>query len=200
MVASGRWEKLAEVTRMAPLLRAAFLLWVIAGLAAIWIQDHSGALPLGLFNDGRREYDWLSAASLVLMLAMAALFLVEMLRRKPSPLAGALRGLIASFLLLELLLFAVDVTLVSRGPSSRLGGPYRELESASDGWLWLKKATPGRPMAFGPAPPTQSGRTACAFSSSGTPTPRGVAAPLRATTRRWRRERFRSGSEHPSRP
>jgi hypothetical protein len=133
---------------MAPLLRIVFLLWVIAGIAAIWIQDHSGALPLGLFNEGRREYEWLSAASLGLLVAIAALFLAEVLRRKPTPLAGALRGLIASFLLLELLLFAVDVTLVSRGPSSRLGGPYRELESGSGEWVWLKKAHAGSPHGF----------------------------------------------------
>jgi lysophospholipase L1-like esterase len=133
---------------MAPLVRIAFLLWVIAGLAAIWIQDHSGALPLGLFNESRREYEWLSAASLVLFAAIAALFVAEMLRRKPTLPAAALRGLIASFLLLELLLFAVDATLVSRGSSSRLGGPYWELESASGEWVWVKKAHAGSPYGF----------------------------------------------------
>jgi hypothetical protein len=71
-----------------------------------------------------------------------------MLRRKPIPLAGVLRGLIASFLLLELLLFTADVTLVSRGPSSPLGGPYREFESASGDWVWLKKAHAGSPHGF----------------------------------------------------
>ena len=54
------------------LVRTAFLLYAIAVLVAIWIQDHSGALPLGLFNEGRREYQWLSAASLVLFAAIAA--------------------------------------------------------------------------------------------------------------------------------
>jgi hypothetical protein len=133
---------------MAFLARTAFLLYVIAVLTAIWIQDHSGALPLGLFNEGRREYEWLSAASLVFFAAIAALFVAEMLRRKPIRLAGAFRGLIASFLLLELLLFAADVTLVSRGPSSRLGGPYREFQSASGDWVWLKKAHAGSPHGF----------------------------------------------------
>ena len=75
------------------LTRAAFLLYAIAVLAAIWVQDHSGALPLGLFNERRAEYEGLSAASLVLFAAIAALFVTEMLRRKPIPLAGALRGL-----------------------------------------------------------------------------------------------------------
>ncbi len=130
------------------LARSAFLLYVIAVLAAIWIQDHSGALPLGLFNEGRREYEWLSAASLVFFAAIAVLFAAEMLRRKPIPLAGALRGLIASFLFLELLPFTADVTLVSRGPSSPLGGPYREFESASGDWVWLKKAHAGSPHGF----------------------------------------------------
>jgi hypothetical protein len=130
------------------LARAAFLLYAISVLAAIWVQDHSGALPLGLFNEGRREYEGLSVASLVLFAAIAAVFVAEMLRRKPVPLAGALRGLIASFLLLELLLLAADLTLVSRGPSSRLGGPYREFESASGDWVWVKKAHAGSPYGF----------------------------------------------------
>jgi len=133
---------------MAFLTRTAFLLYAIAVLTAIWMQDHSGTLPLGLFNEGRREYQWLSAASLVFFAAIAALFVAEMLRRKPIRLAGALRGLIASFLLLELLLFSVDVTLVSRGSSSRLGGPYREFESAAGDWVWLKKAHAGSPHGF----------------------------------------------------
>jgi len=138
---------------MALLARAAFLLYAIAVLAAIWIQDHTEALPLGLFNEGRQEYEWLSAASLLFFSAVAALFAAEMLRRKPIRLAGALRGLIASFLILELLLFAVDATLVSRGPSSRLGGPYREFPSASGAWVWVKKAHAGSPYGFRTASP-----------------------------------------------
>ena len=118
------------------LTRAAFLLYAVAVLVAIWVQDHSGALSLGLFNENRAEYQGLSAASLVLFAAIAAVFVAEMLRRKPVPLAGALRGLIASFLLLELLLFAADVALVSRGSSFRLGGPYWEFQSASGDWVW----------------------------------------------------------------
>ena len=133
---------------MALLARTAFLVYVIAVLTAIWIQDHSGTLPLGLFNEGRREFEWLSAASLVLFAAIAAVFVAEMLRRKPIRLAGALRGLIASYLLMELLLFAADVTLVSRGPSSPLGGPYWEFESASGDWVWVKKAHAGSPHGF----------------------------------------------------
>ena len=133
---------------MTLLTRAAFLLYAIAVLAAIWVQDRSGALPLGLFNERRSEYEWLSLASAILFAVIAALFVAEMLRRKPIPLAGALRGLIASFLLLELLLFAVDVTLVSRGPASRLGGPYWEFPSASGDWVWVKKAHAGSPYGF----------------------------------------------------
>ena len=76
-----------------------------------------------------------------------------MLRRKPIRLAGALRGLIASFLILELLLFAVDATLVSRGSSSHLGGPYREFQSASGEWVWVKKAHAGSPYGFRTASP-----------------------------------------------
>jgi hypothetical protein len=138
----------ATVTRSSFLVRTAFLFYVIAVLTAIWIQDHSGALPLGLFNEGRREYEWLSLASLVLFAAIAALFVTEMLLRRPTPPADVARGLIASFLLLELLVFAADVTLVSRGPSSSLGGPYREFESASGEWVWVKKAHAGSPLGF----------------------------------------------------
>jgi hypothetical protein len=138
---------------MARWVRAAFFLYLILVLAAIWIQDCSGALPLGLFNESRREYQWLSAASGVLCATMAALFAAEMIRRKPIPPAGALRGLIASFLLLEVLLLAADLTLVSRGASSRLGGPYRELASASGKWIWVKKAHAGSPYGFRTASP-----------------------------------------------
>ena len=138
---------------MALLARTAFLLYAIAVLTAIWIQDHTEALPLGLFNEGRREYEWLSAACLLFFAAVAALLAAEMLRRKPIRLAGALRGLIASFLILELLLFAVDATLVSRGPSSRLGGPYREFPSASGDWVWVRKTHAGSPYGFRTASP-----------------------------------------------
>ncbi len=138
---------------MAPVVRIAFLLWAVAVLVAIWIQDQTGALPLGLFNEGRAEYEWLSAASLAVFAAIAALFVAEMLRRKPIPPAGAIRGLIASFLLLELLLFAADATLVSRGASSHLGGPYRELQSDSGQWVWVKKAHAGSPYGFRTASP-----------------------------------------------
>ena len=138
---------------MAPLARIASLLWAVAVLVAIWIQDHTGALPLGLFNEGRREYEWLSAACLAFFAAIAALFVAEMLRRKPIPPAGALRGMIVSFLLLELLLFAADATLVSRGASLRLGGPYREFQSDSGHWVWVKKAHAGSPYGFRTALP-----------------------------------------------
>jgi hypothetical protein len=141
------------VTRTVSLVRIAFLLWAVAVLVAIWIQDHTGALPLGLFNEGRPVYEYLSAASLAVFAAIAALFVAEMLRREPIPPAGAIRGLIASFLLLELLLFTADATLVSRGASSRLGGPYREFQSDSGQWVWVKKAHAGSPYGFRTALP-----------------------------------------------
>jgi hypothetical protein len=134
--------------RMATSVRSAFLLYVIAALVAMWLQDHSGLLPLGLFNEGRRQYEWISAACLIVFAGFAVLFVAELMRRRPIPPAPALRGLIVSFLLLELLLLAADLTLVSRGASARLGGPYRELESASGDWIYLKKAHGGSPYGF----------------------------------------------------
>lgn len=139
--------------RMATGVRAVFLLYVVAALVAMWLQDHSSQLPLGLFNEGRAQYEWLAAACLIVFGCIAVLFAAELLRRRPTAPAPALRGLIVSFLLLELLLLVADRTLVSRGASARLGGPYRELETASGEWIYLKKAHGGSPYGFRTASP-----------------------------------------------
>ena len=58
---------------------------------------------------------------------------------------GAARGLLASLLLLELLVTAVDVLLVSRpgAADAALGGPYREATSSAGTRVFLKRAAPG---------------------------------------------------------
>ncbi|MDJ0787015.1 MAG: SGNH/GDSL hydrolase family protein [Myxococcota bacterium] len=126
-------------------LRLAFLLGLAAVVAAIVVQERT--LPLGLFNDGREAYRWASLACALAALAAGAVFAVELWRRVPSPLAGALRGGIVSLLLLELLLTGADRLLLS-SPDSTLGGPYRQIDVPGHGPLPLKKPSPVSPFGF----------------------------------------------------
>ena len=122
----------------------------IAMASAVALQDFSGALPLGLFNEGRETYAWLARASLAVALALAGIFGFELARGRATPLGGAARGLLASLVLLELLVTAVDVLVVSpsgaTGPA--LGGPYREAVSPAGTRVFLKRAHPGSPLGF----------------------------------------------------
>lgn len=126
----------------------AFFLYTACAVAAIVLQGHSSLLPLGLFNDGRREYDVLSQAALVVLSALLLVFGFEMLRRR-SMLAGRLaRAGLASFLLLEAALTAFDIGWVSRDPHGRIGGPYYERRTGSDDWIFLLKGPAGSEFAF----------------------------------------------------
>jgi len=125
---------------------------VLLVLAAILVQDHSGALPLGLFNQGRDLYAWLSALCLAGAAAVAAVFVVELATGRLRRLAGTLRALLVSLLLLEGMLLALDRLLVS-GPDSRLGGPYTERRTGDGRWVYTGKAHPGSPFGFRTATP-----------------------------------------------
>jgi lysophospholipase L1-like esterase len=131
---------------MSWLLRAPFPLALGACVAAIWIQDHTRALPLGLFNENAAGLARLSTACLAAALAALLVLAIDLVR--PLRVARALRGALLALGLLELLLYALDVTLVSRGAALALGGPYRELRTPRGEWLFLKKPHAGSPWGF----------------------------------------------------
>ncbi len=129
-------------------IRFAAIAAVGAAASAIWIQDHTQALPLGLFNEGRALYARLSALCLGVAILVLAVLLLELLWGVLPRGAAALRAALGSLLLFEALLGIVDANLVSRGASPPLGGPYRELRAPDGGWVFLKKAHAGSPLGF----------------------------------------------------
>ncbi len=133
--------------------RLALAALVVLGVAAILVQDHGDALPLGLFNQGRATYALLSHACLAAGVAALGVWALELAGRPVGGLGGALRGLLASFLLVELGVGVIDRTLASRTPDAPLGGPYWEQHSGPSGWVLLKKAHPGSPYGFRTATP-----------------------------------------------
>lgn len=135
---------------IARLLAAAFL---AAVLVAVVIQDHTHALPLGLWNEGRDVVAMLSWACLMLASTALGVLGLEAVRGTTLRPASAVKGALVFALLLEGLLWVVDVSLVSRGDDPPLGGPYRELRSRSGEWLFLKKPHPGSPLGFRTAEP-----------------------------------------------
>lgn len=114
--------------------------------AAIWIQDHTGALPLGLFNAGRETYARLSDAAALAVLLGIALCAAQLGRGRALRGAGWLAGALAAAVLLELAVGALDCGLVSRSPGSRLGGPYWEHPGVDGRPVFLKKGT--APLGF----------------------------------------------------
>ena len=131
-------------------LAAGSLALALAAAAAIAVQDFGGALPLGLFNEGRETYAWLARGALAGALALAAIFAFELALGRATRAGGAARGLVASLLLLEVLVFAVDALVVSPSGASgpALGGPYREVVSPAGTRVFLKRAHPGSPLGF----------------------------------------------------
>jgi hypothetical protein len=134
---------------------AAFLALALASALAIWRQDFSGALPLGVVNEGREAFAWLARASLTGVLLAALLFAVELARGRVLRLAAAARGAVVVFLVFELLVTALDVLVVSRsdGRGPELAGPYRELVSRAGTRVILKRPNPGSPLGFRSAAP-----------------------------------------------
>jgi lysophospholipase L1-like esterase len=130
------------------LLRAPFAVALAASLAALWIQDWTRALPLGLFNERPPALRALSLGCLAAAAAGLALLLIDLGRERSLPAARALRGALAAFALLEALLYVLDVALVSRGAALAIGGPYRELRTRRGEWLFLKKPHAGSPWGL----------------------------------------------------
>jgi hypothetical protein len=131
-------------------LAAPFLALALAAAAAVALQDFGGALPLGLFNEGRETYAWLARGALAGALVLAAIFAFELARGRTTAAGGAARGLLVSLLLLEAGGTAIDALVVSPSGASSpaLGGPYREAESPAGTRVFLKRAHPGSPLGF----------------------------------------------------
>lgn len=125
-----------QAATIAQLLLLAYALCVTS---AIVLQDHTGWLPLGLFNNGRQGYDILSDVALGCIVTLDAVFILELARGRETAAGRLGRRLIASFLILEALLYLLDLGLVSRSPTSRLGGPYFEVRSSAGRWVLLRK-------------------------------------------------------------
>ncbi|MCP5058893.1 MAG: SGNH/GDSL hydrolase family protein [bacterium] len=126
---------------------------LVAFLVAVLVQEFGSALPLGLFNDGRRTYEILSMVTLGLIVAALAVLAAEAAISGELRVGAWLRGGLAAALLFEGMLFAIDVTLVSRGSNPPLGGPYREFESGGREWVFVKKPHSGSPLGFRTAVP-----------------------------------------------
>lgn len=141
-------EKQTPLTSGGKVLRVGVMAFVAAVAAAIFVQDHTDALPLGLFNEGRETYAWLSLACLALTVCVLVILGVELFQNRALRLAGWLRATLGSLLFLELLLYGVDVTLVSRGEAPPLGGPYRELQTAEGDWVFVKKPHAASKLGF----------------------------------------------------
>lgn len=136
-------------------LAAPFLALALAVAAAIAIQDFSDALPLGLFNEGRALYAWLARLALAGALFLVAVFGVELARGRLSALGGAARGAIVALLIVEGIVSAFDVLVVSRadGRGLAVGGPYREATSAAGTRVFLKRPHAGSPLGLRTAEP-----------------------------------------------
>lgn len=128
--------------------RIVFGLLAGAMALAIVLQDFGDALPAGLFNQGRGLLRMASLLCLTAALGALVVFGFELWRGGATPLGGAICGALTALLLLEVLLTAIDLTLVSRGSHAPLGGPYRELRSDAGGFVWVKKGHDGSKLGF----------------------------------------------------
>jgi hypothetical protein len=125
---------------MQRIAKAGATLLLIAIATAIFIQDHTDVLPLGLLNKDRDQYTYLANACLIVTLAVLVSLSVEAWRGRQWRFASAVRGCLTFLIVGELLLFGLDRLFVSRNPQSWLGGPYYERQTAHGTWVFLKKA------------------------------------------------------------
>ncbi len=130
----------------------ASLLVVGCAIIAMVIQDHSRALPLGLQNQGRETWALMTGVALGTAVAIALVLIADLLgmgrRFGLAGAARAIRGGIFAFVMVELLLAGLDLSVVSRGPGAWLGGPYQEVKGAEGEWVALKKAHAGSRLGF----------------------------------------------------
>lgn len=115
---------------------------------AIFVQDFTDVLPLGIYNQQRQQYQYLSYSCLAVTVLAFVILLVETRRGTWWGVAGIVRMGLFCFILVELFVFGVDHMLVSQNPQSGLGGPYYEKRTADGTWVILKKPHDGSPFGF----------------------------------------------------
>ena len=172
-------------------------LLLIAIATAIFIQDHTDVLPLGLLNQERDQYTYLSNTCLIVTLAILVTLSVEAWQGRQWRFANAVRGCLVFLVVGELLLFGLDRLFVSKNPQSWLGGPYYERQTADGTWVFLKKAPIGSRSAFGAIIRTSVCPTIPESSSSETPIQKEVAAQVPVIIQVSSRKCFAIGEETP---
>ena len=120
----------------------------IAIIVAIFIQDHTNSLPLGLFNQNREQYAYLSDACLIVAIGISLILTTELFHHKRRRLGSALRAALGVLIAAELLLRTIDRQFISRNPQSTIGGPYYERQTARGSWVFLKKPHAGAIFGF----------------------------------------------------
>jgi hypothetical protein len=115
---------------------------------AIFVQDFTDVLPLGIYNQEREQYEYLARACLMLTILAFVILLVEARRGRRWRGAGIVRMSLFCFILVELFVFGVDHLLVSQNSQSGLGGPYYEKRTADGTWVILKKSHGRSPFGF----------------------------------------------------
>ena len=147
----GRTDR-SPTTRIGRIGAVVSLLLVGCAIIAMLIQDHSQALPLGLQNQARRTWELMTGLALGTVIVVAGVLIADLLgtgrRFGVSRVARAIRGGIFAFVMVELSLAALDLSVVSRGPGAWLGGPYQEVRGAEGEWVALKKAHAGSRLGF----------------------------------------------------
>jgi len=131
------------------LARGALLAFTLAVTASVVAQDWLGLAPLGGVDRDAQDYHRLALACALALAAVAAALASELAFGRPRRLARFLRRALVAAIVLEAILFAVDVAFVSHTPVSTLGGPYWETRAATDAeWVPLHRAHAGSALGF----------------------------------------------------
>jgi hypothetical protein len=140
---NNKYERIMHLS-----VRVGSLSLVFAILLSIVIQEHTGVLPLGLFNTARESHAQLANACLIVISAIFVTLLAEAWRAGRWRLAAAMRRGLFLLVASELLIGGLDRLLVSRNAQSSLGGPYYERRTSDGTWVFLKKRHAGSPLGF----------------------------------------------------
>jgi len=105
-------------------IRVAFTLITVCVITAIIVQDHTRYLPLGLFNTGSDTLHKIADTCLIAASVALIVQLLEMFRARLSRIAGVVRGVYVSIVILEVLLIFADQLFVTGNPNGRLGQYY----------------------------------------------------------------------------
>ncbi|HEX6792189.1 MAG TPA: hypothetical protein VF247_12830 [Candidatus Krumholzibacteria bacterium] len=125
--------------------RALFAALTAGIIAAIIIQDHTGYLPLGVFNTGSATMAKLSLGCLAAAGVVLVIQVIEMLSGRLAPLGGTIRGIYVFLVILDVLLIFGDRVFVTGNPAGRLG-QYYEVPDSGQPPVILKKDPTGLPV------------------------------------------------------